>query len=158
MYKTKSELYEAVSDIISQNEFEKRVKSLVDEYEGLLNEDAVSYLIVDELGRNVVRCPSISDLKHGDSVSLDVVVEEIGNIREFNKKDGGKGTVANITISDGKGTCRFTLWNKDVEVLTNNKIKVGSKIKIVNGYVKVSNFGTEISVGRWGMFTILNHD
>jgi replication factor A1 len=82
------------------------------------------------------------------------VVKELGKIREFNKKDGSKGTVANITVSDETGTCRFTLWNKDVEVLTSNKIKVGSNIKIINGYVKTSNFGTEISTGRWGMFTV----
>ena len=155
MNKTKSELFEVVSDLMKENEFRMKIKLRYDEYEGLLSEDAVAYLIVDELGRITVKSPNLSELKNGDNVSINVVVEDLGEIREFNKKDGTKGHVANLTISDGKGTCRFTLWNQDVEALTSKKIKVGSKIKIVNGYVKVTNFGTEISVGRWGMFTIL---
>jgi replication factor A1 len=154
MYKTKSELYEVVKDIMTLEEFESEIKKRVHECEDLLTDEAIAYLIVDELGKKVVRGTTISELKNGDNVSLTVVVEELGKIREFNKKDGTKGTVANITVSDETGTCRFTLWNKDVEALTSNKITVGSKIKIINGYVKTSNFGTEISTGRWGMFSV----
>jgi replication factor A1 len=154
MYKTKTELYKTVSDIMTGDEFENEVKKRMEEYEGLLSEDAVSYLLVDELGKKVVRSTTISELRNGDNVSLTVEVIELGKIREFNKKDGSMGRVANITVSDETGTCRFTLWNKDVEALTGNKIHVGAKIRIVNGYVKTSNFGTEISTGRWGMFFV----
>jgi replication factor A1 len=154
MYKTKSELYDMIKDIMTYDEFESEIKKRVHECEDLLTDEAIAYLIVDELGKKVVRGTTISEIKNGDNVSLTVEVTELGKIREFNKKDGTKGTVANVMISDKTGTCRFTMWNKDVEALTSNKIKVGSKIKIINGYVKVSNFGTEISTGRWGMFTV----
>lgn len=136
------------------DEFQSEIENRYLEYDGLLSEDAIAYLIVDELGKKVVPGTTISKVKDGDSVNLTVRVEEIGSIREFSRKDGSKGHVANIVVSDDTGSCRFTLWNKDVEALTTNKIHVGSHIKIVNGYVKISNFGTEISVGRWGMYSV----
>jgi replication factor A1 len=154
MYKSKSELYEEIKDLMTKDEFEAEIKKRDKECGGLLTEDAISYLIVDELGKKVVPGTTILKIKNGDNVSLTVKVDEIGPIREFTKKDGTTGRVANISISDDTGSCRFTLWNKDVEALTTNKIHVGSTIKIVNGYVKVTKFGTEISVGRWGMFSI----
>jgi replication factor A1 len=154
MYKTKSELYEEIKDLMTKDEFEAEIKKRDKECGGLLTEDAISYLIVDELGKKVVPGTTILKIKNGDNVSLTVKVDEIGPIREFTKKDGTTGRVANISVSDDTGSCRFTLWNKDVEALTTNKIRVGSTIKIVNGYVKVTNFGTEISTGRWGMFSV----
>lgn len=155
MYKTKSELYEIVKEIMTKDEFESEIKRRIKEYEDLLTDEAIAYLMVDEFGKKVVPSTTISQIKNGDNVSLTVEVIEIGNVKEFGKKDGTKGQVANITVKDESGTCRFTLWNRDVEAITNKKINVGSKIKIVNGYVKVSNFGVEISTGRWGMFFVV---
>jgi replication factor A1 len=154
MQGTKSELYEIIKDVMTKQEFESEIKKRVSECEDLLTEEAIAFLLVDELGKKVVPGTTISELKNGDNASLIVEVRELGTIREFNKKDGSKGQVANITVADETGTCRFTLWNKDVEALTTSKIHVGSKIKIVNGYVKISNFGTEISTGKWGMFSV----
>jgi replication factor A1 len=158
MEKNKSEIFEMIKDLMSKEDFEREVQTRFDSYEGLLNKDAVAYLIVDEMGRNVIESKKISDLKNGDSVSISVFVEGLGEVREFKRKDGTPGRVANLTVSDKAGFCRFTLWNKDVEAIQNLAIKVGSKIKIVNGYVKVTDFGTEISTGRWGMFSVENED
>ncbi|UCE75081.1 MAG: hypothetical protein JSV56_05090 [Methanomassiliicoccales archaeon] len=154
MYKTKSELYELVSDLMSEDEFHREINRRCDELEGLLNEEAIAYLLVDEMGRNVVRSASISDLSNGDSVSLQALVDDVSEPRKFKRKNRGEGQVVNITIHDDTGSCRFTLWNKDVEAVIEGKIKIGSKIRIVNGYVKISDYGTEINVGKWGMFFI----
>lgn len=154
MYKTKSELYEMVSDLMPKDKFEEEIKKRDDEYEGLLSEEAIAYLIVDELGRNVMDKVKISELKDGESVSLEVKVEDIKEPREFKKKDGSTGQVVNLVIKDETAKCRLTLWDKDVEVVKNGRIKKGSRIKIVNGYVKVSNFGVEINLGRWGLYFI----
>jgi replication factor A1 len=152
MYKTKSELYELVSDLLSKEEFDSKIEKEYEEYEGLLSEDAVAYLLVDELGRNVMETVSISDLKGGDSASLVVKVDDVGNPKEFKRKDGSTGQVVNISISDKTGKCRLTLWDKDVESVKEGKIKKGMKLRIINGYVKVSDFGMEINIGRWGAF------
>lgn len=154
MYKTKSELYEMISDMMGKDQFNKELKKRYNEYEGLLSEDAIAYLLVDELGKNVVDNITIADLKDGDNVSLKVEIEDVKEPREFIRKNGNKGQVANIDIKDETGRCRLVLWDKDVEAVKNGRIKIGSKIKILNGYVKVSDFGVEINIGRWGLFFI----
>ena len=154
MYKTKSELYELVSDLMGKDRYDREIEKRFEDYEGLLSEEAIAYLLVDELGRNVMESVSISDLKNKDSVSLIVEVEDLGEPRSFNRKDGSVGQVANITVGDETARCRLTLWDKDVEAVKNGKIKKGTKIRIVNGYVKVTDFGLEINIGRWGAFFI----
>jgi replication factor A1 len=154
MYKTKSELYERVRDLMAKDKFDEGIRNKFDEYEGLLSEEAIAYLMVDELGKNVMDKMMISDLKEGDSVSMVVDVEEVKDPREFKRKNGNIGQVVNIDVRDETGRCRLTLWDKDVEAVKDGRIKKGSKIKIVNGYVKVSDFGTEINIGRWGLFFI----
>jgi replication factor A1 len=154
MYKTKSELYEMVSDLMAKDKFDEEIRKRFDEYEGLLSEEAIAYLLVDELGKNVMDKMRISDLKEGDSVSLVVNVEDVKDPREFKRKNGNVGQVVNIDVKDETGRCRLTLWDKDVETVKDGRIKKGSRIKIVNGYVKVSDFGTEINIGRWGLFFI----
>jgi replication factor A1 len=154
MYKTKSELYDLVKDIMTQEEFESEIKKRMEEYEGLLSEEAISYLIVDEKGRIIPTKQKVSDLKHGESVSVDVKVHEIKEPREFKRKNGSKGHVVNIVVFDETGKCRLTLWDKDVEAVKSGIITNDSEIRIVNGYVKVTDFGTEISCGRWGLLFI----
>jgi len=154
MYKTKLELYEMISDLMAKDRFDEEIRKRFDEYEGLLSEEAIAYLMVDELGENVMDKTTIYDLKEGESVSLVVEVEDVREPREFKRKNGNMGQVANIIVKDETAQCRLTLWDKDVEAVKDGRIKKGSKIKIVNGYVKVSDFGTEINIGRWGLFFI----
>ncbi len=143
-----------VSDLMPKDRFDKEIRKRFDEYEGLLSEEAIAYLMVDELGRSVMDTVTISELKEGGSVSLEVQVEEIKDPREFKRKNGSVGQVVNLIVKDETAKCRLTLWDKDVEAVKSGGIKKGSRIKIVNGYVKVSDFGTEINIGRWGLFFI----
>lgn len=154
MHKTKSELYELISDLMPKDRFEEEIRKRLDEYEGLLSEEAIAYLMVDELGRNVMDTATISELRDGDSVSLVVTVEDIGEPREFKRKNGSIGRVANLTVTDDTAKCRLTLWDKDVDAVKTGIIRKGSRIRIVNGYVKISDFGPEINIGRWGLFFI----
>jgi replication factor A1 len=154
MYKTKPELYELVKDLMTQEEFESEIKKRIEENEDLLSEEAISYLIVDEKDRIIPTKQKVADLKHGESASLDVKVQEIKEPREFKRKNGSSGQVVNVIVFDETGKCRLTLWDKDVEFVKSGIITIDSKIKIVNGYVKVTDFGTEISCGRWGLLFI----
>ena len=70
MYKTKSELYELVSDLMGKDRYDREIEKRFEDYEGLLSEEAIAYLLVDELGRNVMESVSISDLKNKDSPPL----------------------------------------------------------------------------------------
>jgi replication factor A1 len=154
MYKTKSELYGLIKDLMTKEEFESEIKKRIDEYEGLLSEEAISYLIADEKGRIVPTKQKVIDLKHGESASLEVKVQEVQEPREFKRKNGSSGSVVNIIVFDETAKCRLTLWDNDVKAVKSGIITNDSKVRIVNGYVKVTDFGTEISVGRWGLLFI----
>ena len=154
MSDTISELFELVADLMDRDAFDSKIKARYEEYDGLLDEEALAYLIVDELGRNFQKNKSISELKNNDTVNLVVEVEDTGEPRTFSRKNKSVGQVVNIMVTEGTARCKLTLWDKDVEAVKCGKIKKGSRIRIINGYVKVSDFGTEINIGRWGLFLI----
>jgi replication factor A1 len=147
--KTKTESYELVKDLISHEDFEKEIKKRFDEYDQLLDEDAIAFLIVDEMGRNVEHVSTIRELKDAEEATVYAAVTKIFEPRVF-EKNGRKGKVVNLEIRDETGDCRLVLWNKDVELVEKGIIKDNTVLKVVNGYIKKTGNIFEINVGRWG--------
>ncbi len=154
MHKNKNQLYENIKDIKTKNDFEKEIKKIRKEYDDLLDEDTAALLIVDELGGNKQNICKISDLKPDTECTLFGKITKISESRNFKRKNGSNGMVANLDLSDDTGTCRMVLWNKDVELLKNKTITKGTNVKIVNGYVKDGFNYLEVNVGRWGLLEI----
>ncbi len=82
-------------------------------------------------------------------VEIEAEVIEVSPPRSFNKF-GKEGKVANAKIKDASGTITLTLWNEEID-----KVKVGSKIKIVNGYVSEWQGEKQLSAGRFGQIEVL---
>jgi len=82
-------------------------------------------------------------------VDITVEVTDIGEIREF-EKFGSRGRVANATVKDESGEIKLTLWNEDID-----KVKVGDKIKITNGYVNEFQGEKQLTSGRFGKLEVL---
>lgn len=80
-------------------------------------------------------------------ITLDVV--EKGEIRSFNKF-GKEGRVCNATGRDESGTIKVSLWNDEIE-----KINVGDKIQITNGYVNEWQGEMQLSAGKFGKLEIV---
>lgn len=150
-------LYRRVSDIITVGEFEKRVKATVDGYDGLVDERAAALLVVDELGRGEETCQRISELTDGEDATVEGEILEISEVRTFRRKDGRQGRVRNITLSDGTGTCRVVLWDRDTEKVEEEGLTVGGKVKIVNGRVKDGRYGLEVNL-RYSSILLKGHD
>jgi len=92
----------------------------------------------------------ISELKPGTKdVVIEAEIEEIGPVREFNKF-GNPGKVANATIIDDSGKIQLTLWNDQID-----QVKVGSKIKIVNGFVNEWQGQPQITSGKFGTLEVI---
>jgi len=151
MQKTKNQLYEQIKDLKTKEEFNKVINKLQKDYDNLFDKDAAALLIVDELGRNKENIITISELKANDECTVFATVTNIKNQRSFSRKNGSSGRVTNLEISDDTGTCGLALWDKDTEIVKNKTIQKGTKIKIINGYVKDGFNGIEINVGKWGM-------
>jgi len=94
----------------------------------------------------------IKDLKPRQAkVDIEAEVAELGPVREFSKF-GKTGRVCNAKIKDDSGEIILTLWNDEID-----KIKVGSKIKISNGYVGEWQGERQLSAGKFGKLEILDN-
>lgn len=141
------ELYLLVQDILTKERFMDEIKRRRKEYGGLLDDEAIAYLIVDEYGRNLGNKMKIVELYNGVNATLEVKVEKILGIEV--KKDG-KYRIMRVEVSDDTGKCILVLWNDEIEEIGKN-LKPGMKIKIVNGYARDNIYGLQISLGKWGI-------
>lgn len=155
---TKKELFLKIKDLISEKEFDNKIKKLKIEYDNLIDDDTIALLVVDELGRNRENICKIIDIKEGIECAIKGKVTKIDNTRIFNRKNGSNGRVVNIQLSDETGVCNLVLWNNDVELIKNKKIKKGTNVKIINGYVKNGYKGLEINIGKYGLIEILEEN
>ncbi|HLD15645.1 MAG TPA: OB-fold nucleic acid binding domain-containing protein [Candidatus Nanoarchaeia archaeon] len=93
----------------------------------------------------------LSELKPRMSkVDIEVEIKSLEEPRTFNKF-GKDGRVCNATISDGESEMKLTLWNDEID-----KVKVGSKLKITNGYVNEFQGEMQLTAGRFGKLEVIN--
>jgi ssDNA-binding replication factor A large subunit len=152
---TKKELYKLVEDLIPEPTFNAEIKSRYEAYGKLVSEDAIAYIIVDELGRNIQAATTITELRDGSEATLYVTVTGIHDVREFTRKTGSKGEVIDLEIADTTGKCQLVLWDlKLIDLVKRGEITVGTKLKLINTRAKVTPFGLRISLGRWGALII----
>lgn len=69
--------------------------------------------------------------------------------KEFGKF-GNKGRVCSCTIKDDSEEIKLTLWNDDID-----KVNIGDKIKITNGYCNEFQGEKQITAGKFGKLEIL---
>ena len=92
----------------------------------------------------------IKDLEPRQSnVEVVATIKSIDEPREF-EKFGNPGKVANATIEDESGSMKLTLWNEQIE-----KVKVGDKIHITNGYVNEWQGESQLTTGKFGQLEIV---
>ncbi len=72
----------------------------------------------------------IAEIKRDMSnVSLVAAVVDPGEVREFERKDGGKGLVRGVILGDETGKIRLTLWNEMAQM----PLATGETVEVVNG-------------------------
>ena len=97
---------------------------------------------------------SIANIEANGSYSITGHVTGLDELREFQRKDGSGGQVANIHISDDTGRIRVALWDEQTEIL--HDIDIGTKVQITDCYAKSGwNDEVELSVGKSSTITIL---
>ena len=86
------------------------------------------------------------------NVEVVATIKDIEEPREF-EKFGKPGRVANATIEDGSGSIKLTLWNDQID-----KVKVGDKIHITNGYVNEWQGESQLTTGKFGQLEVVGDD
>jgi len=138
---------------IGQEDLQNKIRKKQEEYGGLLTEAGAAYSIAKEMGIDFEFDqpePKIKDIA-GDqtNINLTAKIESAFPAREF-EKDGRKGSVTNLTISDDTGKINVVVWNKELPGLAK-----GSRVKILNGYVKERNNQPEINIGNFSSISVV---
>jgi replication factor A1 len=154
MQQTKDEIFKELQDLLSKTEFKKKIQQYQNDFDNLIDEDTSALLLLDEYGRNKQNICNINDLHPGVECTISGIIHQIDEVRTFSRKNGSTGKVSNLEISDKTGSCKVVLWNKDVDLITNNTIQLHNSLRIINGYVKSGRNGMEMHVGRWGMIEV----
>lgn len=100
----------------------------------------------------------ISELTE-DSSQIEILckVLRIYEIREFSRKDGTPGKVANAFVADDTGSARLVFWDDQVSIVENGEIKEEDVIKLFGAYVRIRENNPEINMGKFGKL-IVNPD
>lgn len=94
---------------------------------------------------------AIKDLQaRQGKVDIEVEIIEKGESREF-QKFGSTGRVCNAKAKDESGTITLSLWNDDID-----KVNVGDRVKITNGWVSEWQGDKQLSTGRFGEMEVLS--
>ena len=96
----------------------------------------------------------IEELKVGmKHVNLEARVVEIPKPKMvYTKWSQRPGYVSNVLIADKTGTIRISLWNENI-----NKVSEGDLIKIEDFKVSSFNGAPQLRMGRTGKISVLDH-
>ncbi|MCP8309366.1 MAG: DNA-binding protein [archaeon] len=93
----------------------------------------------------------ISELKDGmRKVDVEGIISEIPEPRTVTLRTGQQARVADCTLQDASGTVKLSLWDDDID-----KVQVGSRVRIENGYTNSFRGELRLNVGRYGRLIVL---
>jgi len=116
-----------VDDLLTREEFDRRVEEVMEKNGGLLDEPTAAMMVVRELGRTHVK---IRDLGSGSSLtSFFGKVISATSPREFRRNDGTTGQVGDILLGDETGQVRVVLWDEKARAAA--EVEVGEVLEVI---------------------------
>ncbi len=141
-------------------EVEKLVLEKKNKFSGLLTDSGAALMVARDLNielsldKNLSEKLKINQLQDGmNNIDLEVKVKQVFSPKSF-EKEGKKGTLCNLIISDLTGETRLTLWHKDVKVLQDAKLEKGAIILLKNCYVTSYNEKPQLNLGYNGKIVV----
>ncbi len=83
-------------------------------------------------------------------IDLELKVVELEEPRTYTRRDGREGRVTTAIAEDDTGKIKISLWDADID-----RVKVGNKIKITNGYARLFRNEVHVSAGIYGKLEVL---
>ncbi|RPI35908.1 MAG: nucleic acid-binding protein, partial [Methanoregulaceae archaeon] len=102
--------YALVDDLITKEEFERRVGAKIEDCGDLIDEPTAAMMVVGELGREHVKIKGL--FAKSSLFSFFGKVLDKTDPKEFDRADGEKGWVATLLLGDETGTTRVVLWDE----------------------------------------------
>ena len=130
---------------LSRDEIEERIAEIA-RREGI-SEHAAALMLAEELGVNLEgeeELLHIADLVPG-MTGVNIVARIMRKYppREYKKKDGSTGRVANLIVYDSSGKARLVLWDNFVTKYY-NELNQGDVIKVIDPSVREGRNGIEL--------------
>lgn len=116
-----------VDDLITKEEFERRVEQKIDECGDLVDEPTAAMMVVGELGREHVKIKGLS--AKSSLFSFFGKVVDKTDPKEFDRADGEKGWVATLLLGDDTGTTRVVLWDEKAGAALD--VAVGEVLEVI---------------------------
>ncbi|NTV00846.1 MAG: hypothetical protein HGA55_06975 [Methanoregulaceae archaeon] len=119
--------YALVDDLISREEFERRIEAKMQECGDLIDDVTAAMLVVGELGRQHVTISRLS----GPSTLFSFFgkVISVAPPKEFTRQDGEKGWVAHLILADETGQVRAVLWDEKAAAAA--EIDTGDVLEVI---------------------------
>lgn len=136
---------------ISKEELLNRIREKQRELK-IISFEGAAYLVARDLGLELPEYkPRQLEMKNIVSGMRNVNVKGkifmISPIVEF-ERNGKKGRVVNIFISDGTDYVKVPLWNDQVSIVEDGKLQVGDTVQIISGIARENQFGEKEIVLR----------
>ena len=126
---------------LSNEEIGRKVEEKKESLGHFINEDVAVRLVAKDLGiklhDEVLEKPAvkIADLVPGiNNLSLELKVVRCGNVKGFIKKDGSRGKMARIVVSDETGRGNMVLWDGHAELVS--EMFDGANVKVQAAYTR----------------------
>ena len=126
--------YALVDDLITTEEFERRVDAKIEECGDLVDEPTAAMLVIGELGRQHVKIKGLSGKSSLFSFFGKVVDKT--EPKEFDRADGEKGWVATLLLGDETGTTRVVLWDEKAGAALD--VAIGDVLEIIGRHPGMS--------------------
>ena len=119
--------YALVDDLITKEEFERRVEVKMDECGDLIDEPTAAMMVIGDLGRAHVRIRDLS----GKSSLFSFFGKVIDKIEPkiFDRADGEEGAVATLLLGDETGSVRVVLWDERAGAA--EEIAIGDVLEVI---------------------------
>ena len=116
-----------VDDLLSREEFDRRVEEVMEKSGDLLDEPTAAMIVLHDLGRIHVK---IRDLGSGSSLSSFFgKVISATSPHEFQRADGTTGQVADILLGDETGQVRVVLWDEKAQAA--GEVEAGEVLEVI---------------------------
>ncbi|MBD3361316.1 DUF2240 family protein [Candidatus Woesearchaeota archaeon] len=121
---------------ISEAEVQEKIKTKLEQLSGLISKDGAAHIVANELGVKLVSEEGkIKDLYEGmRNVEFNAKVQQVYEVREFNRQDGSSGKVGNFLCGDETGIIRVVCWGSQADNLS--KLSKDCVIRISGGLVR----------------------
>jgi hypothetical protein len=147
-------IYSNLHDLFDREVFEREIVRVQKEFHDLIDRSTAALFIAVQAGRIEPQERDLHSLRDSDQVTISGSISRIDSLRTFTRKDGTSGQVQSLFVERDGAEVRVSFWEgKEIDRIQIGEIRIGMTVKVINGRVKINNYGTTVNVGNFTKVT-----